>query len=134
MPDCIFCKIIQGKIPCNKVYEDKNFFAFLDINPINKGHILLLPKKHYYTILDCDDKTLKNVMLVIKKIAKKVKNISDGYHLCVNNFEAAGQVVPHLHFHIIPRFKNDRVELYNRKHLKYEKGEIEEYQRKLSIK
>ena len=133
MPDCIFCKIIQGKIPCNKVYEDKNFFAFLDKNPAKKGHILVTPKKHCYTILDCDDKTLKDIMPVIKKIAKKVKSISDGYNVLVNNFEAAGQVVPHLHFHIVPRFKDD-ADIFNRRQVKYENNEIEEYQRKLSIK
>lgn len=133
MPDCIFCKIIQGKIPCNKVYEDKNFFAFLDKNPAKKGHILVTPKKHCYTILDCDDKTLKEIMPVIKKIAKKVKSISDGYNVLVNNFEAAGQIIPHLHFHIVPRFKDDE-NIFTRRQVKYENNEIEEYQRKLSIK
>ena len=107
--DCLFCKIIKGEIPCNKVYEDKDTIAFLDIHPINKGHALVLPKKHSETILDTDVKQLEKVMAIVKKIAgvvvKTVK--ADGFEICINNKKAAGQVVPHLHVHIIPRFNND---------------------------
>ena len=107
--NCIFCKIIKGEIPCTKVYEDDKILAFLDINPVNPGHTLIIPKKHSETILDTDEEMLKSIMAVTKKLSsviiKAVK--ADGFEVCINNKKAAGQIVPHLHMHIMPRFNND---------------------------
>lgn len=107
--DCIFCKIVEGKIPCEKIYEDVNIISFLDIAPVNKGHALVLPKKHFETILDAEEETLKNLINAVKKISSAVMKSmkADGFNIGINNYRAAGQVVPHLHIHIIPRFRND---------------------------
>jgi histidine triad (HIT) family protein len=112
MDDCIFCKIISGKIPCTKIYENHKVIAFLNINPINKGHALVMPKEHYETILDTPDDTLAETMKVVKKVVKAVKEgvDADGVNVGQNNFRAAGQMISHLHFHIIPRFEKDGLE------------------------
>ena len=109
MNECVFCKIVKGEIPSDKVYEDDNFFAFLDINPNNPGHSLIIPKNHYENIYNLSDEILKNIAPLIKKIAIAVKNgvNADGINIIMNNDGAAGQVVPHAHFHIIPRFADD---------------------------
>jgi len=107
--ECIFCKIVKGEIPCYKVYEDPKFVAFLDINPINKGHTLIIPKKHFETILDIEKEQFGEIMKLTKKLSEAIiKAIkADGFEICINNKKAAGQLVPHLHVHIMPRFKND---------------------------
>ncbi len=107
--DCIFCKIIKGEIPSYKIYEDKDFFAMLDIHPVNPGHILLMPKKHSDTFLETDDKIIENIFLVAKKLTKPLSKIlkTNDFNFTVNNGELAGQIVKHLHVHIIPRFKGD---------------------------
>jgi histidine triad (HIT) family protein len=112
MEDCIFCKIIAGKIPCTKIYENHKAIAFLDINPINKGHTLVVPKDHHETILDTPDETLAETMKLVKKVAKAVKEGTgaDGVNVGQNNFKAAGQLVMHLHYHVIPRFDDDGLE------------------------
>lgn len=109
MHDCVFCKIVKGEIPSDKIYEDENFFAFLDINPINFGHCLLVPKKHYKNLYELSDKVLSEAAPIIKKTAIAVKNgvNADGINIGMNNDSAAGQIVQHAHFHIIPRFADD---------------------------
>lgn len=109
MEDCIFCKIVKGEISADKVYEDENFLAFLDITPVNPGHILLIPKNHYQNIYEIPDKTMMVVGPVIKKLSLAVKRGVDaeGVNLGMNNEQAAGQLVMHAHFHIMPRFFND---------------------------
>lgn len=109
MNDCVFCKIIKGEIPSDKIYEDDNFFAFLDINPVNFGHTLLIPKGHSENLYDLPDEILKKTAPLIKKIAIAVKKSvnADGINIVMNNDSAAGQVVTHAHFHIVPRFAND---------------------------
>jgi histidine triad (HIT) family protein len=109
MENCIFCKIIKGEIPCEKVYEDDDFFAFLDIKPVNLGHTLLIPKTHIKNLYEFPDKLISKAGPIIKKLALALKNgiNADGVNLGMNNDEAAGQLVFHTHFHIIPRFKND---------------------------
>lgn len=115
--NCIFCKIISEEIPCHKVYEDDDILAFLDISPVSLGHTLVIPKKHSETILDTPDETLKKILSVSKKIATVLMEVTEatGFNLNQNNFEVAGQVVPHLHFHIIPRFQNDGLSLWSGK-------------------
>ncbi len=120
MQDCIFCKIIKGEIPCYKVYEDKNVLAFLDIKPATKGHTLVIPKKHFKTIYETDDKSLTSLVLAIKKLAPKIQEALNarGIHLVV-----AGEDVPHTHVHIIPRFENDGIKWPDTKDLKKEDAE-----------
>jgi len=113
--NCVFCKIIEGKIPCSKIYEDENVFAFLDINPVNKGHALVVPKEHYEKLEDVPDEILKELMKAIKHIGKAVLKGTNthAYNLGLNNGREAGQVVMHAHFHIMPRFKDDGKELWH---------------------
>ncbi len=123
MDDCLFCKIIEGKISCVKIYEDNKFLAFLDIAPVNKGHTLILPKKHFETFLDMNEKELTKIMLFTQKIAKSIVNgtKADGFNIMLNNKRAAGQVIDHVHFHIIPRFENDGFKHWS--HSSYKPGE-----------
>jgi len=109
MPDCIFCKIVRGKIPADAVYEDENCLAFLDITPVNPGHTLLVPKEHYENLYDLPDELLKQLAPIIKKIAIAVKKgvNAEGINIGMNNERPAGQLVSHAHFHIMPRFSND---------------------------
>ena len=109
MDGCVFCKIVNGKIPSAKVYEDDKILAFLDIGPVNKGHTLVIPKQHYETMLDLPDKLLKEMIIAVKKMVQAIKEgvNADGVNLLMSNYKAAGQVVPHAHFHILPRFSND---------------------------
>jgi len=107
--ECIFCKIITGEIPCYKIYENKFILAFLDVNPISDGHTLVIPKKHYENVLDCEDKYLEETIKAIKIITNHYKkNLKcTAFNIANNSGKDAGQVVNHLHFHIIPRYKND---------------------------
>lgn len=109
--ECIFCKIINREIPSDVVYEDGQTLAFLDIHPVSRGHTLVIPKKHVRDLLDADEDTLKSVMMRVKKVAHAVMKATgaDGFNLSINTGEASGQVVFHLHFHIIPRFKTDNL-------------------------
>lgn len=113
----IFSKILAGEIPASKVYEDNNTLAFLDINPVNKGHTLVIPKNYSRNLLDINDNDLSKLILVVKKIAIAVKNAlnADGINILMNNESASGQQVFHTHFHIIPRFTNDKVAKYKQK-------------------
>ena len=131
MEDCIFCKIVKGEIPCSKVYEDENIFAFLDIAPVHKGHTLVIPKKHFETILDVPEQELKELILAVKKVAIAVEKgvDADGFVVTMSNKKAAGQVVPHAHFHIIPRFEDDGLKHWPK--IEYKEGELEEYKNKI---
>ena len=133
METCIFCKIVKGEIPSSKVYEDANFLAFLDIRPLNKGHTLVIPKKHYETVLDIPDEDIKEMSHLIKKISQALSLAiaPDGFNIFCNNNQAAGQEVPHLHFHIAPRFMNDG-HTFKWSHGRYKEGEIELIQEKIS--
>lgn len=107
MKDCIFCKIANGLVPSDTVYEDENFRAILDLNPAEKGHTLVLTKKHFDDIFEADDETLGNLFRVTHHVGKAVKEalFADGINIVQNNGKEAGQTVSHLHVHIIPRFK-----------------------------
>lgn len=109
MNDCVFCKIIRGEIPAGVVYEDENFLGFLDITPVNPGHVLLIPKEHYENLYDLPDDLLAKMAPIIKKLAIAAKNgiNADGINIGMNNERPAGQLVFHAHFHIMPRFSND---------------------------
>ena len=117
MSDCLFCKIIKKEIPANVVYEDDLVLCFLDINPSNPGHVLVAPKKHAQDLFDVTTQDLTAVMNVVPIVAKKVLKAVDAeaFNLHVNHGEIAGQVIPHLHFHIIPRFQDDGLQLFKGK-------------------
>lgn len=109
MADCIFCKIIQGQIPCAKIYEDDRVLSFMDINPINAGHSLVIPKQHYDTLFQVSPEDLGHCIVVAQKVgiaAFKAVGAA-GMNLLQNNYRAAGQLIDHVHFHIIPRFVED---------------------------
>ncbi len=104
--ECLFCRIVKGDIPAKKVYEDDVSFAFLDINPRNPGHTLVIPKKHYETLLDMPEKEAGRLFESVRRIAGMVMNgmNAQGISIAQSNGKAAGQVVAHAHFHVIPRF------------------------------
>ena len=112
--DCIFCKIIKGEIPSYKIYEDEKTYAFLDIACDSFGHTLVIPKKHCQNALDCDDEYLQATITTVKKIAKHfVEDCGfDGVNILNASGESAQQTVFHLHFHIIPRKKEDGVDIW----------------------
>jgi len=109
MDSCVFCRIAKREIPAEIVYEDENSLAFLDITPINPGHILLIPKEHYENLYEMPDDLLAKMAPVIKKLAVAAKEGvgAEGINLGMNNERPAGQLVFHAHFHIMPRFASD---------------------------
>ena len=131
MSDCLFCKIISGEIPAHKVFENEKALAFLDINPINPGHVLIIPKKHYDTLLGADAESLRALIEFVPLIAKAVMQGLgyNGFNLGVNNGAVAGQVIPHLHFHIMPRREGDDHQLF--RGAPYAAGEIEQVAEKI---
>ena len=123
--ECIFCKIASGIIPAAKVYEDKDFLAFLDISPVNKGHTLVITKRHYQTFLDLPEKELTSINKVCQRISIALMKATNahGFNLVMNNNPAAGQIVFHAHFHIVPRFSDDGHKFFPSEKLSYIKDE-----------
>ncbi len=109
----IFEKLLSGELPCAKVYEDDLVFAFMDAGQVNDGHVIVASKKPYETILDIDEETTQLLFLVAKRIAHVVKDVfkAEGITLLQANKDAGWQSVPHIHVHVLPRYKNDGVEL-----------------------
>ena len=109
MADCIFCKIAAGEIPATKIYEDDLVFAFLDIGPINPGHVLVIPKAHHESASTIPEATAGRMFHVGSRIgiALKRQDAYDAYNLHLADGTAAGQVVMHAHLHVIPRGVND---------------------------
>ncbi len=107
--DCIFCKIVSGEIPSEKVYENDRVLAFMDINPLNDGHLLVIPKAHAATVFEISGTDLLAVMSAVHKLAAAVQKAlnPDGANLLQLNGKAANQMVPHLHVHIVPRWSGD---------------------------
>lgn len=130
--DCIFCKIVKGDIPSCKLYEDDKVISFLDIGPANKGHALVISKMHHELLTDTPSELLQKMIIVVQKVAAAVVKATnaDGFNVLNNNKKAAGQLVPHVHFHIVPRFADDGLKLVwpNKE---YEEKEIEEYMDKI---
>ena len=126
MTECVFCKIIAGEIPTTIVHLDESTFAFLDINPANKGHVLVLPRKHYENLNDIPANEVWHLFEIVQKISKAIEKglKAEGYNVLMNNKKPAGQLVDHAHIHVIPRFKGDEMQVrlgWNYK--KYEEGE-----------
>lgn len=108
-----FCKIAAGEIPSATLYEDDDFRVILDIEPASKGHALILPKEHYANLYELDDEIAAKVLVLAKKIVTKLSDIlgCEGYNIVQNNGAAAGQSVFHYHMHLIPRYKDDTVDI-----------------------
>jgi len=111
---CIFCRIAKGEIESKFVGESDNFFAIMDANPIVEGHTLIIPKKHFVTILDIPDKLGNEMLSFIKKVSGKLLDdkFGNGFNILMNNLEVAGQEVMHVHIHIIPREEKDGIKFY----------------------
>ncbi|MFX0017687.1 MAG: HIT family protein [Promethearchaeota archaeon] len=107
--NCIFCQIIEKKIDSKIIFENEKVMAFLDIFPVSRGHMIIVPKNHYLNLEVIPDDDLAEVFKIVKKMAKLVhaKLNLDGYNILQNNYTAAGQVINHFHVHIIPRSNND---------------------------
>ncbi len=105
---CIFCNIVQKKVPASIAYEDDKTLAFMSIQPINVGHALVIPKKHYENIYEISKEEIGQLYRIVKKIAKAVKTTvaTEGIRIIQNNGKAAGQVVFHMHVHIIPMYSD----------------------------
>ncbi|MBQ4125469.1 MAG: HIT family protein [Desulfovibrio sp.] len=109
MADCIFCMIAEGKIPSSKIYESDTVYAFLDLNPVHKGHTLIIPKKHAKDLLRLPPELGRDVVDAMQKVGRAVMEATgaDGFNVVQNNGRAAGQEVEHVHWHVIPRFDGD---------------------------
>jgi len=109
--DCLFCRIAAGEIPCTKVHEDDVCLSFMDINPISPGHTLIIPKRHYTYVMDMPPDEAGHIGSLVPRLAAAVKAAvgADGLNLLENNGRSAGQVVMHVHFHLIPRWPGDEL-------------------------
>lgn len=113
MEECIFCKIADGEISTEKIYENDNFFVIPDANPVVRGHSLIISKKHFKNIMDLPGSLGDEFMDAVKKASLKLMGElkCEGFNLVQNNFKVAGQLVNHFHFHIIPRKDGDEVKI-----------------------
>ncbi len=111
--DCIFCKLANGDIPVEPVYEDDKVKVIFDASPASEGHMLIIPKEHVSNIYELDDELAGHIFKVASRIAKALKEVFDydGLNVLQNNGEAAGQTVFHFHMHLIPRFADDGVKV-----------------------
>jgi len=125
MNSCIFCKIVRGELPSTKVYEDEHTLAFLTIQPTNTGHTLVIPKQHVSNVFEASSEVWAKLQETVRKIAHAVeKGVgAEGLNINMNNREHAGQIVDHAHIHLIPRFKDDRLQLFPHRDQRDEEGE-----------
>lgn len=107
--DCIFCKIVAGEIPCKKIIEDETILAFMDISPLNTGHLLVIPREHFEDILEIQPELYGRLFSMAANIAKAVYEVvaPEGMNVMQLNGKAGNQVVPHLHIHLVPRWTGD---------------------------
>ena len=116
MNDCVFCKIVRGELPCDAIYSDELVIAFLDIAPIAPGHTLIVPKEHHTSVTTLPDDLGARMMKVAPRIGRAVMRVTEagGFNLLLSNGAVAGQVVPHVHLHVIPRSADDGIILPTR--------------------
>lgn len=117
MKNCIFCKIVAGEIPCNKIYEDEELLSFLDINPANKGHVIIIPKKHKENLLEENPKIGENIVKISQKISKAIKEGlgAKSFNIVTNIGKEAGQEVFHTHIHLIPKYEGEETHFWKAK-------------------
>lgn len=132
--ETIFTKIEQGTIPSTKIYEDELCFVIMDINPVKKGHCLVIARGVYPNIGSCPDETLSHMILVAKRIEARQREVlgNQGSNIIINSDPASGQEVPHIHIHVIPRFEGDGRKHFQ-EHDKYQDGEMQEIGTKLRL-
>jgi histidine triad (HIT) family protein len=108
---CKFCKIARKELPASRIYEDDGVMAFLDIRPLNEGHTLVIPKKHYETIYNVPDEEIGHLFKIVRKVAYAVKKSvgAEGITISQHNERAAGQAIFHLHVHVIPRYEGQKL-------------------------
>jgi histidine triad (HIT) family protein len=131
-PSCVFCKIVAGQIPCHKVFEDGDTLAFLDVGPLAEGHLLVIPKEHYARMDEMPSELAGRVMAHLPRLSAIVSQVTgkSGFNVLQNNDTVAGQLVPHVHFHIIPRAAGDGLG-YRWNATKYPAGAAEEMRDRL---
>jgi histidine triad (HIT) family protein len=127
MEDCIFCKIGKGEIPCDKIYEDKDFLVFLDIHPVSDGHILIIPKEHIVWMQEADDGTISEIFKLTKKFMLALKK---GLPCDYVQESVVGNEVPHFHIHLIPRHEGDNFRNFPTK--EYKEGQEKELVQKIT--
>ncbi len=116
MNDCIFCRIVSGDIPASKVYEDDGVMAFMDVRPVNLGHVLVIPKTHHHDFRETPDDVMAKVMAAARQVGEVMLKATghDDYNIGINVGPGAGQVVMHTHVHLIPRHDGDGLELWGK--------------------
>lgn len=131
--DCLFCKIVRKEIPANIIYQNDKTLAFLDIRPVNPGHTLVIPKKHYEHCLETPDDILAEIMKTVRHLAQAILSAvgAAAFNLGANCGRVAGQAVFHTHFHIMPRFPDDGHHLFHGKEIA--KDELENIALKIRI-
>lgn len=132
--DCIFCKLANGQIPTNKIYEDDDFTVILDAQPATKGHALIIPKKHFDDLYGIDDEVSSKIMPLAKKVGTHMKEAlkCDGLNVLQNNGEAAGQTVFHFHVHLIPRYSDSNA-ILNWSHCSFTEEQTREIRELLTM-
>ncbi|MBI5250637.1 MAG: HIT family protein [Desulfomonile tiedjei] len=131
--DCVFCKIVAGEIPCIRVFEDDKVLAFMDISPLNKGHLLVIPKEHFETMLEIDSRLYGHVAGVICDLAKAANAAlnPEGMNVMQLNGKAGNQVVPHVHMHLVPRWTGDGLRICGWEPIPGDKSEILQHAEKI---
>jgi histidine triad (HIT) family protein len=114
MGDCVFCRIVAGRLPSAVILDTPRVLAFLDIAPVHYGHTLVIPKEHYQNLLDLPDDLWTEMGRVSRQVAQALQKAlyARGFNIGMNNFDAAGQVVFHAHLHVIPRYLSDGLHLF----------------------
>jgi histidine triad (HIT) family protein len=132
MAECIFCRIVEGEIPAAKLSETDRVLSFLDVSPVNPGHALVIPKRHCESLLEMTQQELHGSIFMVQRVARGAVKATgaDGFNVLQNNDECAGQEVPHVHFHVIPRFTDDGFD-FGWRQGSYEEGEMEELQEQI---
>jgi histidine triad (HIT) family protein len=126
--NCIFCSLVKKEIPCDLVYENENFFSFLDIKPVSKGHLLIIPKKHIVWMSEADDETISEIFKLTKKLMQALQKALQCDFV---QMSVVGEEVPHFHIHLIPRYFSDN--LPNLPTQKYEKEIASELIQKINL-
>jgi len=132
MGECIFCQIVAGQVPAARLIETDKVVSFLDIAPVNPGHCLVVPKRHVETLLEMTQQELHVCMFTVQRVARAATRAAGavGFNVLQNNGRCAGQIVPHVHFHVIPRSPDDGFQ-FGWRQGSYTKDELREFERKV---